>query len=200
MPEAAAHFDAVVLAGGAARRLGGVDKPGLVVAGRTLFDRALAAVAGARRLVVVGPERPTAVPVRWAREDPPGGGPVAALAAALPLVGPGTVVVLAADLPFIDAVTVARLVAAVGPMVDGAVLVDGENRDQRLVAAYRVGRLRRALAGHQVAGASLVAVLAPLRLGRVPAGERHGMAPSFDCDTWEELESARRAWPAGEDG
>ena len=37
-------LDAVVLAGGAARRMGGVDKPGLEVAGRTLLERVTDAV------------------------------------------------------------------------------------------------------------------------------------------------------------
>ncbi|MFD9249059.1 NTP transferase domain-containing protein, partial [Streptomyces bottropensis] len=40
-------FDAVVLAGGAARRLGGADKPALRVGGRALLDRVLTACAGA---------------------------------------------------------------------------------------------------------------------------------------------------------
>ncbi|MDP9398746.1 MAG: NTP transferase domain-containing protein, partial [Actinomycetota bacterium] len=53
-------YDAVVLAGGRARRLGGVDKPGLEVAGRSLLDRVLAACAGAGRTVIAGPQRPTA--------------------------------------------------------------------------------------------------------------------------------------------
>ncbi|MYQ48709.1 NTP transferase domain-containing protein, partial [Streptomyces sp. SID4985] len=34
-------YDAVVLAGGAARRLGGADKPGVRVGGRPLLDRVL---------------------------------------------------------------------------------------------------------------------------------------------------------------
>ncbi|MEU2654288.1 DUF6457 domain-containing protein [Streptomyces sp. NPDC007325] len=72
-------FDAVVLAGGAARRLGGVDKPGVRVGGRALLDRVLAACAGAGRTVVVGDPRPTVRPVRWTREQPAGTGPVAAL-------------------------------------------------------------------------------------------------------------------------
>ncbi|MEH6375729.1 NTP transferase domain-containing protein, partial [Streptomyces sp. KLMMK] len=40
-------YDAVVLAGGAARRLGGADKPTLRVGGRTLLDRVLEACADA---------------------------------------------------------------------------------------------------------------------------------------------------------
>ncbi|MEU7054400.1 NTP transferase domain-containing protein, partial [Streptomyces eurythermus] len=41
-PGTPAPYDAVVLAGGAARRLGGADKPGVRVGGRALLDRVLA--------------------------------------------------------------------------------------------------------------------------------------------------------------
>ncbi|MEU9382801.1 NTP transferase domain-containing protein, partial [Streptomyces sp. NPDC048279] len=40
-------YDAIVLAGGAARRLGGADKPSVRVGGRPLLDRVLTACAGA---------------------------------------------------------------------------------------------------------------------------------------------------------
>ncbi|PIM70635.1 molybdenum cofactor guanylyltransferase [Streptomyces sp. JV178] len=102
-------YDAVVLAGGAARRLGGADKPGVRVGGRALLDRVLAACAGARTTVVVADPRPTARPVLWAREDPPGGGPVAALDAGLRRTTAPYVVVLSADLPFLAEETVRRL-------------------------------------------------------------------------------------------
>ncbi|MFJ9826841.1 DUF6457 domain-containing protein [Streptomyces sp. NPDC101160] len=76
-------YDAIVLAGGSARRLGGADKPGVRVGGRPLLDRVLAGCRDARRTVVVAAPRATARPVEWTREDPPGGGPVAALDAGL---------------------------------------------------------------------------------------------------------------------
>ncbi|MHB1877222.1 MAG: molybdenum cofactor guanylyltransferase [Streptosporangiaceae bacterium] len=49
----------ILLAGGRARRMGGIDKPALLVGGRTLAARAaLAAVrAGAGQVIVVGPDR-----------------------------------------------------------------------------------------------------------------------------------------------
>ena len=80
-------FGIIILAGGRATRLGGADKPGLVVGGRTLLAAVVAAgtEAGAGRVVVVGPERPHiaddggAAPVRFVREEPPGSGPVPAL-------------------------------------------------------------------------------------------------------------------------
>ncbi|MFE9875580.1 DUF6457 domain-containing protein [Streptomyces sp. NPDC005784] len=108
-PGADAEYDAVVLAGGAARRLGGADKPGVRVGGRALLDRVLAACAGATRTVVVAEPRSTARPVEWAREDPPGGGPLAALDAGLRSTTAPYVVVLSADLPFLEEGTVRRL-------------------------------------------------------------------------------------------
>ena len=78
-------FGMIVLAGGRAARLGGADKPGLVVGGRTLLAAVLAAGAGAgaRPVIVVGPQggpgsgEPS--DPRVVREEPPGAGPVPAL-------------------------------------------------------------------------------------------------------------------------
>ncbi|MDI3420977.1 DUF6457 domain-containing protein [Streptomyces luteolus] len=105
-------YDAVVLAGGAARRLGGADKPGVRVGGRSLLDRVLAACADADTTVVVAERRPTARPVLWAREEPPGGGPLAALGAGLSRTTADTVLVLSADLPFLGEGTVRLLLDA----------------------------------------------------------------------------------------
>ncbi|MEV6563391.1 DUF6457 domain-containing protein [Streptomyces kronopolitis] len=104
-------YDALVLAGGAARRLGGADKPALSVGGRPLLDRVLAACPDAARTVVVGPGRPTVRPVVRALEDPPGGGPLAALEAGLRHTTAPVVLLLSADLPFLTAETVHRLLA-----------------------------------------------------------------------------------------
>ncbi len=183
-------YDAVVLAGGAARRLGGEDKPALVVGGMALLDRVLAACADAGTTVVVGPERATARRVRWAREEPPGGGPVAGLAAGLAQVAAEVTVLLAADLPFLDAATVHRLLDALAePDVDAAVLVDAGGREQLLTAAYRTGPLRVALAAvGDPDGARLRAVTGALRTLRLP--DPTGAA--VDCDTWEDVERARK--------
>ncbi|AUG78514.1 molybdenum cofactor guanylyltransferase [Kitasatospora sp. MMS16-BH015] len=183
-------YDAMVLAGGAARRLGGADKPGLEVGGRRLLDRVLAACAAAGRTVVVGPERATAGPtVRWAREEPPGGGPVAAVAAGLGQVTAERVLLLAADLPFLDRPTIDRLLAALdAEETEAAILVDAAGRDQPLAGAYRTAALRTALAQlGDPAGQPLRRLLAPLRTARLadPGGT------AYDCDTWEELAQAR---------
>ena len=174
-------YDAVVLAGGAARRLGGADKPALVVGGVSLLDRVLTACAGAARTVVVGPERPTCRPVHWTREDVPGAGPVAALRAGLAQVTADRVVLLAADLPFLTADVVDLL-------LDGApaVLTDG-HREQWLCGAWDTAALRAAAAG---AGPRLGELLAGLHPEVLPW---HGPgAPWTDCDTEEDLQQARR--------
>ncbi|MGA4669971.1 NTP transferase domain-containing protein [Propionibacteriaceae bacterium Y1923] len=97
---ARAAFDAIVLAGGKGSRLGGVDKAALKVGGVRLLDRVLEAAAGARTTVVVGPvDAPAGVLVT--REDPPGTGPAAGIAAGLAVVGEHAewTLLLACDLP-----------------------------------------------------------------------------------------------------
>ncbi|MEU2925589.1 NTP transferase domain-containing protein [Streptomyces sp. NPDC007251] len=191
-PATPVPYDAVVLAGGAARRLGGADKPGLRVGGRSLLDRVLAACADAGTTVVVADRRPTARPVLWAREEPPGAGPVAALEAGLRLTDAEHAVVLSADLPFLLPATLGRLLAALGDTgADGALLTDADGRDQPLVAAYRTAALRRelaALAGGPdgLSGLPLRRLTGALKLTRVP-----DPLASFDCDTWDDLVNAR---------
>ncbi|MHC0429215.1 NTP transferase domain-containing protein [Streptomyces sp. O3] len=188
-------YDAVVLAGGAARRLGGVHKPGVRVGGRSLLDRVLAACADAAATVVVADRGPTARAVRWAREDPPGGGPLAALDAGLRGTTAAYVLVLSADLPFLGEPTVRRLLATLdAEPVDGALLVDAEGRDQPLVAAYRSAPLRRAIAGiaarhNGLTGLPLRLLTAELALARVTGPDDSRAA--FDCDTWEDIAEAR---------
>ncbi|WP_367321937.1 DUF6457 domain-containing protein [Streptomyces sp. HUAS ZL42] len=197
----AAVYDAVVLAGGAARRLGGADKPGLWVGGRALLDRVLGACAEARTTVVVADPRPTARPVLWAREEPPGAGPVAALDAGLRRTTAEVVVVLSADLPFLEADTVRRLSTALRASADadGVLLTDADGRDQPLVAAYRAPALRRGLAAlshaASTSGSAADGGLTGLPLRRLTAGLRLMRVPdpvaSFDCDTWDDIATAR---------
>ncbi|WP_328938131.1 molybdenum cofactor guanylyltransferase [Streptomyces tauricus] len=193
--------DAVVLAGGAARRLGGADKPGVRVGGRALLDRVLAACSGAAVTVVVAEPRPTARPVEWAREDPPGGGPLAALDAGLRYTTAEYVVVLSADLPFLDRETVRRLLTALHEGhgshdshesgVEGVLLTDPDGRDQPLVAAYRRSALLRELAALRAAHGELAGL--PLRrlTGALELTRITDPVASFDCDTWDDIAAAR---------
>lgn len=144
-------YDAIILAGGNARRFGGIDKLRLRIDGRTLLDRAIFAVSGARTIVVVGPMRPITdqlgVPaIRWTREQPPGTGPLAGIAAGLTLCDAPTVVVLAGDMPLVTAEVVSQLVASCQTSDHGAaVLTDASGRPQPLAGAYDTDVLGQAL-------------------------------------------------------
>ena len=194
MPAPAHTFDAVVLAGGRGTRLGGTDKPGLVVGGQTLLGAVVSAVtsAGADRVVVVGPERTGAGrQVRYVREDPPGRGPVAALARGLEQVSAPLVVLLAADLPFVRPVHVTRLLTALAARQDpGVVLLDDAARPQWLVSGWRAARLRGAL--DRYPGSSLGGLLGPLDPVLLPDETAAGEPPGWlDCDTAADLRQAR---------
>lgn len=202
-----AGLDVVVLAGGAGSRIGGRDKAELRVGGVRLLDRALAAAAPARSAggsaVVVGPERPPgpARGIRWARENPAGGGPLAAVAAGLVLVSAPRVALLAVDLPFVTWPALCRLSCALDghPTAAGALYVDAGGRDQLLFGMWRTAELR-AVIPHQPHGRSLRGVVAELDVAglgivRLPAGDEVDV---LDCDTEPDLDLARcRATPAG---
>jgi molybdopterin-guanine dinucleotide biosynthesis protein A len=181
------EFDAIVLAGGSSRRLGGADKAEVRLGGVRLLDRALDAVDEARRIVVVGPRRPAPERVRWTRESPSGGGPAAALGAGLELVAATTVVVLAVDAPFVDAGVVRGLVRAVGE-ADGAVLVDAGGAPQYLVGAYRRAAMEAEVAAvDSLAGMAVGALLGGLSL----VGIANDLAAQ-DVDSWDEIDAARK--------
>jgi molybdopterin-guanine dinucleotide biosynthesis protein A len=96
-------LDAIVLAGGRSSRLSGVPKAQLLWRGATLLQNTVGAAldAGARRVIVVGPAGGSgggpgigqwhrSGGVLFVREDPPFGGPAAAIAAGMrALEGPG---------------------------------------------------------------------------------------------------------------
>ncbi|SIN27162.1 molybdenum cofactor guanylyltransferase [Micromonospora cremea] len=210
-------YAAVVLAGGAARRMGGVDKPALPVGGRSMRDRVLAAVADAAPRVLVGPAGVVPPGVRVTREDPPGGGPVTAAAAGLALLDPATnlVALLAADLPLLTRAAIDELLSHLAPLrhtgpaasasgssdvgperlPDGACFVDADGRRQSLCGVWRVAALRAGLdrltaeRGGSLAGAPVRALLAGLVVREVPwSGD--GPPPWFDCDTDEDVRRA----------
>ena len=162
----------IVLAGGAGRRMGGVDKAALLVGGVTLLDRVLGAARPVcERLVVVGPVRPTGVAgVTFVTEAEPGGGPGAAVAAGLAAApDAGVVLVLAADLPLLTSGHLRRLLAALDGAGAEAAAAEDEGGPNPLLAAYagpalatRAGALR---AGAR-AGALLPAGAVTVDLGR----------------------------------
>lgn len=189
-------FDALILAGGRGRRLGGQDKPGLDVDGVSLIERVARAVARAERLVVVGPRRPELPRALVTCEQPPGAGPAAAVVAGLSLVQAELVVVLASDLPFLTEPDVFALLHALvsnspAAAVDGAMFADEQGRKQLLAGAWRTEALRRAASRlSSTEGTSMRRLLDPLVVATVVV-EREP-APWWDCDTYEDLATARR--------
>ena len=190
-----------MLAGGHASRLGGADKPALVVGERSLVASvtSAAADAGARLVIVVGPPRPGLVLARGrllvVREEPPGSGPVPALRRGLAEVAAPWVLVLAADLPFILAGHLSSLLAAAAGARQGAgaVLADDGGRPQWLIGCWWPPTLRAASRGYR--GGSLrglLGPLAPVMLGLAPG--QPGPPPWLDCDTEDDVRRAR-SWP-----
>lgn len=182
------EFAAVVLAGGTGARMSGVEKAGIELEGRTLLEHALDAVVDATEVVVVGDPVPTGSAATFVREDPPYGGPAAALLTGLGALRsePSTVVVLAVDMPRVTPRTVRRLRQAMAGR-DGAALVDGAGR-QQLAMALDVGTLRATAPPYESwHGLPLRDLLAPLDLVAVAAvGDE-----DRDVDTWADLRDLR---------
>ncbi len=186
--ETAADIGGIVLTGGSAARFQGADKASIEVAGLTLLEHVLGALAEIPEVVVVGDEVVTSRPVGFLREDPPGGGPAAGLLAGLSGFPrpPRMVVVLAVDMPLVTTATVRRLLLAAED--DGALLVDGDGRRQYLCAVYRTEAL---LAGapplegrHGLPVRRLVDALRLTEVSALPGESR-------DIDTWDDLLAVR---------
>lgn len=201
-------LDAVVLAGGTARRLGGVSKPDVLVAGRRLLDHVLEGLAALRgsaalpagRTVVVAPPEVALPPgVLRALEDPPLGGPVAGIAAGLQALAadaggsaPAPVTaVLTCDAPgaatALPPLLGALEAAPAVPGIDGACARAGDHT-QYLLGVYWTPALLGAVApgGAPLRDRAVHRTLGALRVLEVAGTER----AAVDLDTWEQV----RAW------
>lgn len=204
-------FDAIVLAGGGSTRFG-TDKAAVLVDGVTMLDRVLLVTASATATVVVGPPRPTVRPVTWTLEDPPSGGPVAAIAAGLRHGTSPLVAVLSCDLPHLTAADLDRLVTRltepVGPddadadapepdlvtrddhapdlaAVDGYGLRDSSGHPQRLATVYRRDALIAAVERlGDPHGRAVRDLVADLRMTWTDPNRA-----GDDADTWADLQA-----------
>ena len=204
-----ATFGAILLAGGRASRMDGVDKPRLVVGGVSMLDRAVVTMRelAADPLIVVGPRAGSPVvgnasadgpapdddAVLWVREDPPFSGPAAAVVAALHCTAaalapdPDWTFVLACDLPRVDAAVQQLMddIMLLPSDTEGACLSDGSSRPQWLTGVYRTAALRRAAASLPDEGRdqSMRALVADMSIAALP--DRADSAR--DIDTWEDF-------------
>lgn len=192
-PSGPAGDGVVVLAGGRSRRWGGTDKTAALLAGRPVLRHVLDGVRAAFGpdvpVVVAGPAgHPCAgdpgTGARWVLEDPPGGGPVAGLAAGLAALPQARLVgVLAGDVPF-GGPAVHRLVTVLADSGgDALVGADARGRRQPLLGAYRADALRAALAAAPVPGRAVRDVLAGLDVRTAPVDDRE----CLDLDTPDDL-------------
>jgi molybdopterin-guanine dinucleotide biosynthesis protein A len=171
-------WDAIVVAGGRASRLGGIDKTALVYEGRSLLRRSLDAVRRAERVSVVRADTLRAsTRVRLTEEVPRFGGPAAAISAGLANLLDSRsefIAVIAADLPQV-AVALRVLLGDLqnDPVGDGVVAVDSDGKLQPLLAIYRTVSLRSCVAMQpSVAGLSVRALISSLTVRSVRLPDR----------------------------
>jgi molybdopterin-guanine dinucleotide biosynthesis protein A len=185
-------WTAVVLTGGRSSRLG-TDKAAVLVGRRPLLDRVVTSIPHGVPVIVCGPP-PDPAPARrytLTREDPPGGGPVAGLAAALPLVRTPVLVLLATDLPLLGDLP-ERLAQQLGP-ADALLAQHAGGQVQPLLGAYRAAALRRVLdAIGAPTGVSMRRLLAGLDRATLPVAATT-VDPTMDVDTPQDLARARGA-------
>ncbi len=136
----------VVLAGGTSRRFGS-DKLGAPLRGSTVLETVVRSLPQAWPVVVVGPPRDCGRPVAWTREDPPGGGPLAGVAAGVTRVETDLVAVVAGDMPYAGPalVTLVAALRTAPPDLGAVVAVDADGIPNPLLAAYRTASVRLAL-------------------------------------------------------
>lgn len=191
-PDLNLSVTAVVLAGGTSRRFGGAhdDKLDVSLGARSVLDSTLASLPTSWPVIVVGPPRAISrEQVTWVQEDPPLGGPVAALARALDVSTGEWIALVAGDTPrgghalpaLLDAALTMRATST--SCLDGAVAVVDVRR-QPLLAVYRADALAAACeAIGNPDGASMRAMLASLALAETPVDP----GDARDVDTVDDL-------------
>ncbi|MEI6404778.1 MAG: DUF6457 domain-containing protein [Actinomycetes bacterium] len=171
--------DSIVVAGGQARRLGGIDKPMLPLgsSGNALLVDVIDACPG--RVIVIGPKRVIDRDVMWLSDHVADGGPGVGLWTGLSQVTSDYVFITAAD-QRLDATDVARIcAAAIGR--DGAWAIRADGTGQPLCACVSSAVLRELLEPSLGVGVS------PLRL--LSTRDMVGVTVSDvrDVDTWQDV-------------
>ena len=195
---------AVVLAGGASRRFR-PDKLAEQLDGEPLLDHVLASLPEqVTTVIVVGAVREVTRPVIFASEEPPGGGPAAALVAGLRRAldeSNDAIVTLPGDSPLAGqaaGVLLSRLGSE--PNIEAVVGIDSAGHEQPLELALRRAAAEQLLAAAGPSGAAGVSarrLLDALRPGLVS----HELSPAelWDIDTPDQLLAWRmRSSPAVE--
>lgn len=193
-------MDVIIVAGGEGRRMGGVDKASLKLNGMRFIDHLLRDLAGITqdKIIVVTPREDLELGENVLRcsEEPPLGGPVAGIDAAMNLCSADYVAVIAVDAPY--------SARALAPLTEkllqhpqaSAAAIDSEGFLQPLCAVWKRVDLLQALrsvaaaAGGSVRDQSVRAVLrsAPGEVLPVPA-----TGVEQDVDTPADLDAIQRS-------
>ena len=160
-------WSAIILTGGKSTRFGS-DKSTAKMGELTLLSRILSDLPPGMEILIVGPEiRDLVRDLKFVRENPPGGGPVAALDAGVKLIKTEFVAVIATDMPFAGR-AISNLLSFLDAAKDGVIPLDAEGVDQTLCAIYRTASLRQALAKlGNPQGCSMRSLIALLDIRRV---------------------------------
>jgi molybdopterin-guanine dinucleotide biosynthesis protein A len=139
-----ADVSVMILTGGASSRFGS-DKSQALLGSHSLIENLLTHLPSDLEIVIVGPQmHSTSRPVQYARENPTGGGPVAAIHAGLDLTHSKFVAVIATDMPFAHRI-LDVLMMNLPESEDATIPMDSRGVRQTLSAIYRADSLRRAL-------------------------------------------------------
>lgn len=182
-------WSALILTGGTSNRFGS-DKSEAIFNGKALIDFLISSIPAGVAVVIVGPDRdefPSTIQI--IKEDPPGGGPVAGIAAGLSLIETEYVAVLATDMPY-SAALVPLLLENLSNEVEAALVVDSEGFQQPFSGVYRVSSLLKVLGTKELLmGRSMRSVLVELKVKEVSlnADDSHLL---LDIDTRQDLISA----------
>ena len=198
-----AVVESIILAGGFSRRFGDREKLAADVAGEPMIRRVVRTVEPLSRRLVVSCRREQRdglaaalgatdgrdrdVPVSFAFDDRPDGGPLAGLASAIDEIGDDTdaTLVLGGDFPLVRTAAFETLLTALGgefgdgPPAD-ATLPSVGGRLQPLCAACRTDALRSGVASlEQVRNRAVLSAFDPLSVRAVPADQLPGGEASF---------------------
>lgn len=175
----------LILTGGRSSRFGS-DKSQITIEGQTLINRLLKKLP-AGEIVIVGPYfEYNSRPLAFALENPPGGGPVAAIAAGLKQISSEEVIVIAVDMPF--ASEMASILLSQALTASALIPVDEDGRLQPLCALYRVPALDEAIRSlGNVSGKSMREIVGLISYETLIV-ESEMMSKLIDIDTKEDLE------------
>ena len=180
--------DSIIVAGGSATRMGGLDKAMLPLglSGKALLNDVIKACPG--KVFIVGYPRESLASsdksIEWLADLNPGGGPAAGIWSGLNSVTSEYAFISAAD-QTLSAETVSKLVSAASGQ-DGAWAIRSDGSGQPLCACVRTDLLRDLLAPTQGVNQSPLRLLSSLEMVGVSVNPDQVV----DFDTWQDVAKA----------